>query len=93
MVGTLLRPSSHLSRGSLDSTHQSEAGCLPLLRTHPRYFRLNRISPEANGSARADMKATGGKNVRMASKDARLDRPECPRAWVVEASKQATARP
>ena len=47
MAGTLLRPSSHLLRGSLDSTSQSEAGCLPLLQTHPRCCRLNRISPRS----------------------------------------------
>lgn len=49
-VGSLLRLSSHLSRGSLDSTSQSEAGCLSLLRTHPRYLILNRISPELTGA-------------------------------------------
>lgn len=40
----------HLSRGSLDSTSLSEAGCLSLLRTHPRYLILNRISPELTGA-------------------------------------------
>ena len=33
------------------------------------------------------MRKTGGENLRMASKEAWLDQPECPRAWEVEGFK------